>query len=138
MPNASASENWWIASYSALRISDVLTPAAMRRRTARRHKSCFDDERLDPEAPREIIAGRCRYPSISPWARIPAHFSTACWSGQVTKALPWRRETAKRWRCDVARRCNLRGWEGWINTLTDWLQHLLSHAAALAAMQSIA
>ena len=25
----------------------------------------------------------------------------------------------------IARRCNRRGWEGWITTLSDWLQHLL-------------
>jgi exodeoxyribonuclease V beta subunit len=26
----------------------------------------------------------------------------------------------------IARRCNRRGWEGWITALSDWLQHLLT------------
>ncbi|MEB0151226.1 hypothetical protein, partial [Pseudomonas sp. CCC2.2] len=53
IPTRRAAENWWIASYSALRIGDSLSPAEAPESALAQKLS--DDERLDPDAPREVL-----------------------------------------------------------------------------------
>ncbi|MGS0740114.1 hypothetical protein ACVBEG_27135 [Pseudomonas sp. GG8] len=53
---ARAAENWWIASYSALRIGDTLR-REQRRIPDSRQRELFDDERLDPDALRGAGGG---------------------------------------------------------------------------------
>lgn len=111
-------ENWWIASYSALRIGDSLSAG---------------------EAPESALAQSCQMTSawtqmhrvmccsaavistVSPVGQILGRSCMACleWAGsEGFKAQPAAIEDA------VARRCNRRGWEGWIDTLSEWLVHL--------------
>ncbi|MCU1731664.1 MULTISPECIES: exodeoxyribonuclease V subunit beta [unclassified Pseudomonas] len=120
-PKRRAAENWWIASYSALRIGedalelDADVPQA---------QQLLDDERPDPNALREVaaIAGDIhRFPR----GPNPGTFLHGLleWAGQqgfarVAAAPQELREM-------VGQRCNRRDWKGWINTLSDWLQHLL-------------
>jgi exodeoxyribonuclease V beta subunit len=81
----------------------------------------FDDERLDPEAPREVMTGGADIHRF-PRGPNPGTFLHGLleWAGdEGFSATPKAVEDA------VARRCNRRGWEGWIVTLRDWLQHLL-------------
>ncbi|MBX8472701.1 PD-(D/E)XK nuclease family protein, partial [Pseudomonas sp. RIT778] len=121
LPSRRASENWWIASYSALRISDVLSVGNDEAPDSPQAQKLFDDERLDPEAPREIIAGGADIHRF-PRGPNPGTFLHGLleWAGEEGFAV-----TRESLDDAIARRCNRRGWEGWITTLGDWLQHLL-------------
>ncbi|MFJ2482428.1 exodeoxyribonuclease V subunit beta [Pseudomonas sp. NPDC087598] len=121
LPKRKASENWWIASYSALRISDVLSVGSDEAPDSPQAQKLFDDERLDPDAPREIIAGGADIHRF-PRGPNPGTFLHGLleWAGDDGFAV-----TREALEDAIARRCNLRGWEGWIITLSDWLQHLL-------------
>ncbi|WP_426238066.1 exodeoxyribonuclease V subunit beta [Pseudomonas sp. TWP3-2] len=121
VPKRKASENWWIASYSALRISDVLSVGSDEAPDSPQAQKLFDDERLDPDAPREIITGGADIHRF-PRGPNPGTFLHGLleWAGDEGFAV-----SRKALEDAIARRCNLRGWQGWITTLSDWLQHLL-------------
>ncbi|KAA0997265.1 exodeoxyribonuclease V subunit beta [Pseudomonas sp. ANT_J12] len=121
VPKRKASENWWIASYSALRIGDSMSVGTDEAPESPQAQKLFDDERLDPEAPREVMTGGADIHRF-PRGPNPGTFLHGLleWAGdEGFSATPKAVEDA------VARRCNRRGWEGWIVTLSDWLQHLL-------------
>ncbi|MGC5703475.1 exodeoxyribonuclease V subunit beta [Pseudomonas sp. NFXW11] len=121
IPARRAAENWWIASYSALRISDSLGAGSTEAPENPQAQKLFDDERLDPEAPREVLASGGDIHRF-PRGPNPGTFLHGLleWAGEEGfTAAPEVIEDA------VARRCNRRGWQGWIPTLSDWLQHLL-------------
>ncbi|MEZ1317659.1 exodeoxyribonuclease V subunit beta [Pseudomonas fluorescens] len=120
-PRRKASENWWIASYSALRIGDSLSVGSDEAPENPQAQKLFDDERLDPEAPREVVAGGADIHRF-PRGPNPGTFLHGLleWAGDEGFAA-----TPKAVEDAIARRCNRRGWEGWISTLSDWLQHLL-------------
>ncbi|WP_077048021.1 exodeoxyribonuclease V subunit beta [Pseudomonas sp. KK4] len=121
VPKRKASENWWIASYSALRLSDILSDDSDEAPESPQAQKLFDDERLDPHAPREMLAGGADIHRF-PRGPNPGTFLHGLleWAGnEGFSAAPQAVEDA------IARRCNRRGWEGWITTLSDWLQHLL-------------
>jgi exodeoxyribonuclease V beta subunit len=121
LPKRKASENWWIASYSALRISDVLSVGSDEAPDSPQAQKLFDDERLDPEAPRDLSVGGAEIHRF-PRGPGPGTFLHGLleWAGDEGFAVS--REALED---AIARRCNLRGWEGWITTLSDWLEHLL-------------
>ncbi|WP_331694272.1 exodeoxyribonuclease V subunit beta [Pseudomonas sp. ZY71] len=131
VPKRKASENWWIASYSALRISDVLSVGSDEAPDSPQAQKLFDDERLDPDAPREIIAGGADIHRF-PRGPNPGTFLHGLleWAGDDGFAV-----TREALEDAIARRCNLRGWEGWIITLSDWLQHLLKSPLPVAGGQ---
>ncbi|WP_122318649.1 exodeoxyribonuclease V subunit beta [Pseudomonas cichorii] len=125
VPKRRAAENWWIASYSALRIGDTLSTSGDTSPDSPQAQKLFDDERLDPQAPRELLASGDdihRFPrgpnpgtflhGLLEWAGNEG-FATAAHDPELLKDA-------------VARRCNRRGWQGWIDTLSGWLQHLLN------------
>ncbi|HCS07087.1 MAG TPA: exodeoxyribonuclease V subunit beta [Pseudomonas sp.] len=118
IPARRASENWWIASYSALRIGDSLSPSEAPESALAQKLS--DDERLDPDAPRDVLLSGGDIHRF-PRGPNPGTFLHGLleWAGREGfKATPSVVEDA------VARRCNRRGWEGWIETLGEWLVHL--------------
>jgi exodeoxyribonuclease V beta subunit len=130
MPRRSASENWWIASYSALRIGDSSVAGSDESPDTPQQQKLFDDERRDPDAPRELLSNGGdihRFPRGS----NPGTFLHGLleWAGEEgfarAAADPQLLEKA------VARRCNRRGWKIWINTLRDWMQQLLTMPLAL-------
>jgi len=131
VPKRKASENWWIASYSALRISDVLSVGSDEAPDSPQAQKLFDDERLDPDAPREITAGGADIHRF-PRGPNPGTFLHGLleWAGDDGFAV-----TREALEDAIARRCNLRGWEGWITTLSDWLQHLLKSPLPVAGGQ---
>lgn len=121
IPKRKASENWWIASYSALRIGDIMSVGADEAPESPQAQKLFDDERLDPQAPREVVAGGADIHRF-PRGPNPGTFLHGLleWAGDEGFAVtPQSVEDA------IGRRCNRRGWEGWIATLSEWLQHLL-------------
>ncbi|AZD33536.1 Exodeoxyribonuclease V beta chain [Pseudomonas chlororaphis subsp. aurantiaca] len=120
-PKRRAAENWWIASYSALRISDSLGAGNTEAPESPQAQKLFDDERLDPDAPREVVASGADIHRF-PRGPNPGTFLHGLleWAGDEGFAAdPAAIEDA------IGRRCNRRGWEGWIRTLSDWLRHLL-------------
>ncbi|AZD06193.1 Exodeoxyribonuclease V beta chain [Pseudomonas chlororaphis] len=120
-PKRRAAENWWIASYSALRISDSLGAGSTEAPESPQAQKLFDDERLDPDAPREVVASGADIHRF-PRGPNPGTFLHGLleWAGDEGFAAdPVAIEDA------IARRCNRRGWQGWIKTLSDWLRHLL-------------
>ncbi|GAO95953.1 hypothetical protein PSA5_24570 [Pseudomonas syringae pv. actinidiae] len=125
VPKRRAAENWWIASYSALRIGDTVTAGADESPDSPQAQKLFDDERLDPEAPRDILVSGGDIHRF-PRGPNPGTFLHGLleWAGNEgfanTARDPIELESA------VARRCNRRGWKGWINTLRDWLQQMLN------------
>jgi exodeoxyribonuclease V beta subunit len=122
IPKRKASENWWIASYSALRIGDSMSVGTDEAPESPQAQKLFDDERLDPQAPREVVAGGADIHRF-PRGPNPGTFLHGLleWAGdEGFAATPQAVEDA------IARRCNRRGWEGWITALSDWLQHLLT------------
>lgn len=125
VPRRSARENWWIASYSALRIGDTITDSGDQSPDSPQAQKLFDDERLDPDAPREVMATGGDIHRF-PRGPNPGTFLHGLleWAGEKgfaeAAADPLSLEKV------VAQRCNRRDWKGWINTLTDWLQHLLT------------
>jgi exodeoxyribonuclease V beta subunit len=132
MPRRSARENWWIASYSALRIGDTVTDSGDQSPDSPQAQKLFDDERLDPDAPREAMASGGDIHRF-PRGPNPGTFLHGLleWAGEKgfaeAAADPLSLEKV------VAQRCNRRDWKGWINTLTDWLQHLLTLPLRLGA-----
>ncbi|MDR6607042.1 exodeoxyribonuclease V subunit beta [Pseudomonas synxantha] len=132
IPKRKASENWWIASYSALRIGDTLSVGTDEAPESPQAQKLFDDERLDPQSPREVVAGGAdihRFPR-GPNPGTFLHGLLEWAGGEGFGAAPQVVKDA------IARRCNRRGWEGWITTLNDWLQHLLTLPLHLGAGQA--
>ena len=121
LPKRKAAENWWIASYSALRIGDSMSAASLEAPESPQAQKLFDDERLDPDAPREVAA------SGSDIHRFPRGPNPGTF---LHGLLEWAGEdgfdvTAQAIEKAVGARCNRRNWEGWIMTLSGWLGHLL-------------
>ncbi|VVO25002.1 exodeoxyribonuclease V subunit beta [Pseudomonas fluorescens] len=132
IPQRKASENWWIASYSALRIGERLSEGSDEAPESPQAQKLFDDERLDPHAPRDVVAGGADIHRF-PRGPGPGTFLHGLleWAGdEGFAATPQTVEDA------IARRCNRRGWEGWITALSDWLQHLLKSPLPVGAGQS--
>ena len=131
MPKRRAAENWWIASYSALRIGDTITTSGDESPDSPQAQKLFDDERLDPDAPREVLVSGGdihRFPrGPNPGTFLHGLLEWAGNEGFVVAA-----NNPKLLEDAIARRCNRRGWEGWIGTLTGWLQHLLNMPLTLA------
>jgi exodeoxyribonuclease V beta subunit len=127
-PKRRAAENWWIASYSALRIGEEsLTLAA----DSSQAQHLFDDERPDPQQLREVMPGSGdihRFPrgpnpgtflhGLLEWAGLEGFAQVAADDEKLMRT--------------VGQRCNRRDWKGWITTLGHWLQRLLVHPMALA------
>ncbi|WP_434560884.1 exodeoxyribonuclease V subunit beta [Pseudomonas sp. Z4-20] len=122
LPVRKASENWWIASYSALRFGDSLNAGSDTAPENPQAQKLFDDERLDPDAPREAVAAGGdihRFPR-GPNPGTFLHGLLEWAAGEGFPTTPGIIKDA------IARRCNRRGWNGWINTLGDWLLHLIT------------
>jgi exodeoxyribonuclease V beta subunit len=131
LPKRKASENWWIASYSALRMGDTLGVGSDEAPESPQAQKLFDDERLDPQARNDMLAGGADIHRF-PRGPNPGTFLHGLleWAGsEGFCATPQAVEDA------IARRCNRRGWEGWITTLSDWLQHLLKSPLPLGSDQ---
>lgn len=131
LPRRSAKENWWIASYSALRISDTFESDSDEAPDSPQAQKLMDDERLDPQLSREVPASSGdihRFPrgpepgtflhGLLEWAGREGFQQVASAPEQMTDS--------------VARRCNRRGWSGWIPTLDAWLRQFIQQPLELA------
>ncbi|VVN97934.1 exodeoxyribonuclease V subunit beta [Pseudomonas fluorescens] len=131
IPKRKAAENWWIASYSALRIGERMSAGSDEAPESPQAQKLFDDERLDPDAPREVIASGGDIHHF-PRGPNPGTFLHGLleWAGDEGFAAD--RQSIED---AIGRRCNRRGWEGWIGTLSDWLLHLLQTPLSIGTGQ---
>ncbi|MCO8163918.1 exodeoxyribonuclease V subunit beta [Pseudomonas sp. 21LCFQ010] len=135
-PRRKAAENWWIASYSALRIGDgMLTGSDSAPDTALAQK-LFDDDRPDPQAAREAVPGATDIHRF-PRGPNPGTFLHGLleWAGKEGFALT--ASDPEGVRDTVARRCSRRGWDSWIKPLSDWLLDLLQMPLPLPGNASL-
>ncbi|WP_145128952.1 exodeoxyribonuclease V subunit beta [Pseudomonas sp. URMO17WK12:I11] len=122
-PLHSLAANWWIASYSALAIADDRTrmgaesPVALEPATAlEANLQEQDDEQNLPAG-----VGIHAFPrGAGPGTFLHGLFE---WAGDEGFGNAASDEQALH--DAVARRCNLRGWERWIDPLSAWLSHYL-------------
>ena len=139
LPVRSLRENWWIASYSALGSAtaadtpdeEVFREAEAAERTARPEPSAMatvatmapPSRGLLHDFPRGAAVGTFLHELLE-WAAAEG-FARAAESRVLTRDA-------------VARRCAVRGWERWIDPLTDWLQDFLRQPFAAARGESFA
>ncbi|MFJ3077616.1 exodeoxyribonuclease V subunit beta [Pseudomonas sp. NPDC087029] len=119
-PRRAASEHWWIASYSALRVGEQTLGA-----DSSQAQQLLDDEVVDAQLVREAPAEGGdihRFPrgpnpgtflhGLLEWAGREGFAEVAGNPGLIERT--------------VGQRCNRRDWTGWIPTLSQWLQQLLN------------
>lgn len=130
LPKRAARENWWIASYSALRISDTLSADDDQAPDSALEQKLMDDERLDPQVPREVPATSGdihRFPrGPGPGTFLHGLLEWAGREGFASVAA-----APERLADSVARRCSRRGWSGWIPTLDNWLRRFIDEPLRL-------
>lgn len=137
-PQRGAGEHWWIASYSALRIGDEVTGSAPLR---------FDDA-APASASAQVLGDEM--PAAAPTPQMQAFaqgighgihgFPRGPAAGTFLHGLleyaggegfAWTAAHPDKLRDQVARRCQLRGWSEWTDTLTIWLTALLQRPLPL-------
>ena len=132
LPKRSARENWWIASYSALRISDTLSADDDQAPDSALEQKLMDDERLDVQLPREVPATSGdihRFPrGPGPGTFLHGLLEWAGREGFASVAA-----APERLADNVARRCSRRGWTGWIPTLDEWLRRFIDEPLRLGS-----
>ena len=137
-------EPWWVASYSALKTVDEAVPAA------------FDSPREDTL--QETLTNTVVAPLVGPlpsMADAPAGIATGRLHGFprgpaagtfLHELLEWAAsegfagllDRPERLRDQIARRCQPRGWEHWIDPLTEWLRRLLAAPLRLPPVNGMA
>jgi exodeoxyribonuclease V beta subunit len=117
MPKRKASENWWIASYSALRISDILSVGSVEAPESPQAQKLLTTNVSIHKRPMKWSPGR-RYPSI-PSRSEPGHLSS--WIARMGGRRRFYRQPSGRGRCD---RPSLQ---------SPWLGRLDHHVERLAA-----
>ncbi|MNM31441.1 RecBCD enzyme subunit RecB [compost metagenome] len=126
-PRRAAAEQWWIASYSALRVGDQTLGA-----DSSQAQQLLDDEVIDNQVLREVPAEGGDIHRF-PRGPNPGTFLHGLleWAGregfaEVSCDLAWIERT-------VGQRCNRRDWTGWIPTLSQWLGQLLNEPLPVQA-----
>ena len=138
-----AREHWWIASYSILKTVDT-------------------DDLLVPDTPAEDVFREARTTQVAlpvPAPILPnkkpsaplllgtlhglprgaevGSFLHSLLEAVATQGFAKMADSPARLKDLIARRCNLRGWEHWIEPLTAWLQDLLATPLQLPAMPGV-
>lgn len=125
-PRRAAAEQWWIASYSALRVGDQSLGA-----DSSQAQQLLDDENVDAQRLREVPAENGDIHRF-PRGPNPGTFLHGLleWAGREGFAdVVSQPALIER---TVGQRCNRRDWTGWIPTLVPWLQQLLTQAMPLS------
>ncbi|MDD2064038.1 exodeoxyribonuclease V subunit beta [Pseudomonas sp. 25571] len=119
-PRRAAAENWWIASYSALRVGEQTLGA-----DSSQAQQLLDDEVVDAQVLRELPAEGGDIHRF-PRGPNPGTFLHGLleWAGR--EGFPEVSGNLELIERTVGQRCNRRDWTGWIATLTPWLHQLLN------------
>lgn len=131
VPARRAREHWWIASYSALQLAEDEDTAASRHDdqapdTASRQIAGDDESVIAP-----VPAGAF---GLHGFPRGPQPGTFLHGLLEMAAEMGFDRALAQPevLREQLARRCQRRGWQGWIEPLHDWLQSLLSQPLGLS------
>ncbi|MGG2395999.1 exodeoxyribonuclease V subunit beta [Pseudomonas sp. SH1-B] len=138
-PVRRAAEHWWIASYSALRL-DEDAPSQVSRHEDAAPDSPAMQNAIDDEDPVLALAplpasaqGLHRFPrGPSPGTFLHGLLEMAAQEGFATLM-----QDPPRLREALARRCQRRGLESWIDPLLHWLRTLLSQALPLKGADTV-
>ncbi|GHU17497.1 RecBCD enzyme subunit RecB [Betaproteobacteria bacterium] len=128
--NRATAENWWIASYSALRSN-----AEEQRRV--RHDDAAPESLSMQNANDDDITPSPLSPVTRPLSpddmhRFPRGSNPGTFlHGLLELAAAEGFADTETLRKQIARRCQRRGWKQWINPLTDWLLALLQQPLSL-------
>jgi exodeoxyribonuclease V beta subunit len=124
-PIRSASEHWWISSYSALQIDGHAIPSSSSLDDTPQSENLLEGER---EVTLPVKPG--------PRASAPMHrFPRGADAGTFLHDLmEWAAKTGfttvlsdpVALRDMIARRCKVRGWEAWVDHLFDWVKQMLT------------
>ncbi|HGN1672181.1 TPA: PD-(D/E)XK nuclease family protein, partial [Pseudomonas aeruginosa] len=138
-PVRSAAEHWWIASYSALRFEEGATAPASRHDDAAPDslamQNSTDDDSSDavPAALLTSAQGLHRFPRGS----NPGTFLHGLLELAAVEGFAHCLANPAQLREAVARRCQRRGLEAWIDPLCEWLSAFLSQQMALGGGGSV-
>ncbi|HVE07869.1 MAG TPA: exodeoxyribonuclease V subunit beta [Paraburkholderia sp.] len=137
-------EPWWIASYSSLKTADgAHSPAPetpdedviLETRAAESEAEGNDESAFDDEAAARVIARTTAARDLHDFPRGSEQgtflHDLLEWTAQHGFAEVAADPTPLREL--IARRCNVRGWQRWIDPLTDWMLQLISTPFALKA-----
>ena len=119
-PRRAASEHWWIASYSALRVGEQTLGA-----DSSQAQQLLDDEGVDAQLVREVPAEGGDIHRF-PRGPNPGTFLHGLleWAGREGFAeIAANPKLIER---TVGQRCNRRDWTGWIPTLSHWMLQVLN------------
>jgi exodeoxyribonuclease V beta subunit len=149
-------EPWWIASYSALRtVAGEAVPVAAPGLTdptaatpaEDRFREMQAEGAVTPEADTPTgLPGRAETKPQAPSPGTPHAFPRGSEAGSfLHDLLEWAATqgfaavaaNSGRLRDTVARRCRMRGWDPWIEPLTDWLRRLIVQPLRLPAMDGV-
>jgi exodeoxyribonuclease V beta subunit len=138
-PARRAAEHWWIASYSALRL-DEDAPSQVSRHEDAAPDSPAMQNAIDDEDPLLALAplpasaqGLHRFPrGPNPGTFLHGLLEMAAQEGFATLA-----QDPPRLREALARRCQRRGLQSWIDPLQDWLLALLSQPLPLGGADTV-
>ncbi|NIC40788.1 exodeoxyribonuclease V subunit beta, partial [Aquabacterium sp. A08] len=131
-----APQRWWVASYSALRLADTAGaatdagPAAPSAPDTPQHDQVQEMAAAPPDTPPPGAETAADGPRARPAPLSPHAFPRGAEAGTfLHDLLEWCAQQGfaavvqqpARLRDQVARRCQARGWSGWVDTVTDWL-----------------
>lgn len=132
-PERDAAEHWWIASYSALRLDEgAIIPVSRHEDTApdslaMQNSTDDDSSEVVPASLLMSAQGLHRFPRGS----NPGTFLHGLLELAAEEGFAHCLANQAQLREVVARRCQRRGLEAWINPLHEWLLALLSQQIAL-------
>ena len=138
-PVRRAAEHWWIASYSALRLDEDAPRQASRHEDAAPDSPAMQNA-IDDEDPLLALAplpafaqGLHRFPrGPNPGTFLHGLLEMAAQEGFAALV-----QDPSRLREALARRCQRRGLESWIDPLQDWLLAMLTQALPLDGVDTV-
>ncbi len=126
-PQRSAAEHWWIASYSALRMEEGDASPVTRHDDAAPDSPAMQNSTDDesPELAQAQLPSGARGLHRFPRGPNPGTFLHGLLEMAAEEGFARLTEVPGELRELLARRCNRRGLESWIDPLHEWLQALL-------------
>jgi len=137
-------EHWWVASYSALKTVDESIPAAFDSPREDTLQETLTNTAVEPlagplpalaDASADISTGLLHGFPRGPAAGTFLHDLLEWAAGEGFAGILARPE---RLRDQIARRCQPRGWQQWIDPLTEWLRRLLTVPLRLPPVNGMA
>ncbi|WP_374289448.1 exodeoxyribonuclease V subunit beta [Pseudomonas fluvialis] len=134
VPPRAAAEHWWIASYSALHYQEETPGSALAADSAREEKARDLHQPASPAQP----GGRAGSLHAFPRGPNPGTFLHGLLEMAAEEGFAQLAGQPGQLRELIARRCQLRDLQAWIDPLSDWLLALLQRPQALPGGAQVA